>query len=853
MEDINKDSKQNKKNQPTWSKEIKHILVGLASLLIWGLGQVFNRQYIKGLFFFVFFVGLLFTEYATGKYNQVIDPYRYLPGTDYSDIFATNFYTRIYQKEFTSEDYSYELPDYIPEEERFVDFGQYIEENGQGVVSMDLLTKFIAKDLVDHNPVRMYSLIEESTAIVKNQLRSSDLYYDNPEDTAAITALNENKVILSQQLYHNEDYSALYQKKDALTSEYVNIKDPSDIIIYLSTENNTITAYDKDDLSKTPIVFPQYKLTGDLYLDSLKANIYLRILDGSTTYYTDIFNDPYDHTLLTASVLGVGPTTKPITLQTRSVYLDRNAHVVYELFDPETTVQSLYVGYHTTEFSSLFAEYLGGLYSTAGYSYKETDMQRFLIKVYFEMHPDLKQQFEIDFSNFFYEQAGIFVKGFWGVITLGEHSPWSINEYQTIVDALDTTGVSTYLPSLEIRGHISTLVLLDGLIGVLLLVYFIIFMIWGVIDAYMVSKKLELASEKDKNDLLKSTKEYFKTVYEEGFEYIVLSPAIFVITFISIMPILFGFLIAFTSISGNKSLTENFSWVGFNNFIYLFDFTNGLGEQFGVAFWNVLLWTTIWAFFSTFTVFFGGFFQAVILNSEHVPFKKFWRTILILPWAIPGLLSQMVFSVMFNEYGFINELLRSIGLYDRLFELGWLGKTAAEAQQLIGLDKLLYLGSDNIQWFSNPVNPTFVRVTLIVVNIWLGFPYFMALMSGVMTSIDKTLYEAARIDGADKNQLFKFITFPLVMYSTAPILIMTFSGNFNNFGVIYFITGGGPNAGEAFRGYAGDTDILISWMYKLTVNYSIYNMASVFSVLIFIFVGSVTAWNLTRTRAFKED
>ena len=140
-----------------------------------------------------------------------------------------------------------------------------------------------------------------------------------------------------------------------------------------------------------------------------------------------------------------------------------------------------------------------------------------------------------------------------------------------------------------------------------------------------------------------------------------------------------------------------------------------------------------------------------------------------------------------------------------------------------------------------------------MINIWLGFPYFMALMTGVMTAIDKTLYEAADIDGANGWQKIRLITMPLVLYSTAPILIMTFSGNFNNFGVIYFITGGGPNDGKPSLGFAGDTDILISWMYKLTVDYSIYNMASVFSVLIFLFVGSVTAWNLSRTRAFQED
>jgi arabinogalactan oligomer/maltooligosaccharide transport system permease protein len=217
---------------------------------------------------------------------------------------------------------------------------------------------------------------------------------------------------------------------------------------------------------------------------------------------------------------------------------------------------------------------------------------------------------------------------------------------------------------------------------------------------------------------------------------------------------------------------------------------------------------------------------------------------------MPALLSQMVFSVMFGETGFINNLFRQVGLYDLFMKLGWLGR---DFSMLEGVEKLFYIGRDNIQWFTNPFNPTFVKIILIIVNIWLGFPYFMALMSGIMTAIDKSLYEAADIDGATKWQKLRYITMPLILYSTAPILIMTFSGNFNNFGVIYFITGGGPNAGSYSRGFAGDTDILISWMYKLTVDESIYNIASVFSVLIFIFVGSITAWNLSRTRAFKED
>jgi len=344
--------------------------------------------------------------------------------------------------------------------------------------------------------------------------------------------------------------------------------------------------------------------------------------------------------------------------------------------------------------------------------------------------------------------------------------------------------------------------------------------------------------------------DYFKDVYERSYEYIILSPAIFVLAFISIMPIVFGFMIAFTDIAGNESMLDNFDYVGFRNFIAIFDFSSGLGQSFGQAFWRVLGWTVIWAILSTATVFFGGFFQALILNSEKVVFRKFWRTLFILPWAIPALLSQMVFSVMFKELGFVNQFLKDLGVYDILFDLGMLG---VNYESLSGIRTLFYLGLDNIQWFTNPFNTTFVRGSIVMINIWLGFPYFMALMTGVMTAIDKTLYEAADIDGASGWQKIRLITMPLVLYSTAPILIMTFSGNFNNFGVIYFITGGGPNDGKPSLGFAGDTDILISWMYKLTVDYSIYNMASVFSVLIFLFVGSVTAWNLSRTRAFQED
>ncbi len=467
-----------------------------------------------------------------------------------------------------------------------------------------------------------------------------------------------------------------------------------------------------------------------------------------------------------------------------------------------------------------------------------------MFKVALDLDPILQEEFEARYSNFFYDKAGLFIKSFWAVTTLGEIGNFSYKQHMAVEDALLPSNISLNT-SYEIMGHVSVQVLLEGIIGVILFAFFMIPLVWSASDAYKVS------NQKTKKEEVESQKTYFKTVYENCFEYIVLSPALFVLAFISIMPIIFGFILAFTSISGAQSMISNFSFVGLDNFINLFSFTDGLGSSFGTMFWKVLGWTILWAVLATGTVFFGGLFQALILNSEHIVFRKFWRCILILPWAIPGLLSQMVFSVIFNETGLINEIVEMLGFYGLFESWGILGVPYDSITNPI--QQFFYLGPRDIQWFSNVNNIVLTRTTLIVVNVWLGFPYFMALMSGVMTSIDKTLYEAAEIDGATKYQQLKLITFPLVLYSTAPILIMSFSGNFNNFGVIYFITGGGPNDGFIDRAYAGDTDILISWMYKLTVDYSIYNMASVFSVLIFIVVGSVTAWNLSRTKAFQED
>lgn len=155
-------------------------------------------------------------------------------------------------------------------------------------------------------------------------------------------------------------------------------------------------------------------------------------------------------------------------------------------------------------------------------------------------------------------------------------------------------------------------------------------------------------------------------------------------------------------------------------------------------------------------------------------------------------------------------------------------------------------------------DPNMAKLTLILVNIWIGFPYSMILITSTMTSISSSMYEAAQIDGANKWQQFKDITFPLVMYQLKPTLIMQFAGNINNFGAVFFLTGGGPalnigNTNVSISTQAGSTDLLISWIYKLTMYSNEYNTASVLSILVFIVLVPFALYNFTRTKSFKDS
>ncbi|MFH5882339.1 carbohydrate ABC transporter permease [Liberiplasma polymorphum] len=774
------------------------ILKGIASGLVWGLGQVFNRQWFKGLFFFVFFAIFMLVEFViTGSYTQEFSIYDKMPGRDMTVETSRGY----------MQDYYYSYQQGIYQETRFL---YYVAELNN--------LEFDENDGIFMDPASGQLVAPESRRVVFNpsdlynylgmRLREIDDEFDLSDELEPIAeqlAIDEIMILTSRRIREEAERALpMLENYDEMLTDRITV---------IAIEEMTAAELDPNDQE----ALDAYIAANFTRLRTLSRT---QLIDEyAAEIYDDVFQSNYDYVY---------------RLYYNNFYLE----FLKNLYGTE---------YLKFEDINAFKTSLQAGVNTNRDSYNADAYNKMLVNLYFSYDLEVYERNLEQFDNFFHERAGFFVKGLWSIATLGEVPQRVIFQHRVFDFFLPTAGARTFEGrNIVITGHHSTQLLLRGIISTLLMLYFAVIMTWSIRDAYITAKK------RRNNEEVLSEVDYFKHVYEEAFEYIVLLPALMVITFISIMPILFGMLVAFTNYN-NEHIPPGqlISWVGLENFRLIFTLGRSGGMPFGEVFFRVLWWTLIWAVFSTITCFFGGFFQAIILNNKNVAWRKIWRGILILPWAIPALISQMVFRVMFADRGYINTVLSRTWVYDFLREHGMLGRSFAEAGT--GIDRLLYFGNEHIQWITNEANPWFVRIFLIVLNIWLGFPFFMALMSGVMTSIDKSLYEAASIDGATGFQQFKFITMPLVLLATSPLLIMTFAGNFNNFGVIYFITGGGPG-GDFTTAFAGQTDILISWIYKLTTDDNIrwYSMASVFSILIFLIIGTLSAWNFTRTRAFKE-
>ena len=342
------------------------------------------------------------------------------------------------------------------------------------------------------------------------------------------------------------------------------------------------------------------------------------------------------------------------------------------------------------------------------------------------------------------------------------------------------------------------------------------------INEQIIKEEKQLATAKD--DLRAMVDKNFHTT-------LLALPTLGIIIF-TVLPIFFMILVAFTTYDANHNPPLNlFGWAGFDNFAQLFTWTNSGGASFSMTFGQILLWTLVWAFFATFTNYFLGMLVAMLINKKGIKLKKLWRTILVFSIAIPQFISILYVSQMFATDGIINNIIGTVA--------GWFNK-----------------GNPDFVFVPIPFweNQWLARITVIVINIWIGVPYLMLIVTGILMNIPADLYESANIDGASPAQQYMKITLPYMLFITGPYLLTSFTGNMNNFNVIYLLTGGGPKDINMY-GNAGKTDLLITWLFSLAINDSNYKLAAVIGIMVFIVVAvvSLVVYNLIPSTKNEEE
>ena len=366
---------------------------------------------------------------------------------------------------------------------------------------------------------------------------------------------------------------------------------------------------------------------------------------------------------------------------------------------------------------------------------------------------------------------------------------------------------------------------------------------FAIIALFLVVYNLSIASSyKTDKDLREGKKpttfiEDLKTLLDSRFHLTLLTPAIILLVVFTVVPTILMILISFTDMQTNAASSGLvlISWKGLANFVELFSGSSSSGSmiaaEVGKNFASVLTWTFEWALLATFSCYFGGIFLALLINKKEVKFKKMWRTIFILTIAIPQFITLLVLRNLLSGNGPINTMLK---------EWGWISESI----------NFLQFGSNT----STPVvtgGVWLARITVLLINLYIGIPYTMLMTSGILMNIPKDLYEAATIDGANKWQMFRKITLPYVIFVTTPYLISSFIGNITSFNTIFLTTGGGPSKGTG--SIAGHTDLLVTWLYKLTMEDSKFNAGSIIGILTFIITAFITLVCYRNSKAYKEE
>ncbi|MDE6974607.1 MAG: sugar ABC transporter permease [Lachnospiraceae bacterium] len=323
---------------------------------------------------------------------------------------------------------------------------------------------------------------------------------------------------------------------------------------------------------------------------------------------------------------------------------------------------------------------------------------------------------------------------------------------------------------------------------------------------------------KEKGMHIPTFRDDLKSLLEENLHAFLLAFPIFGIICFTIVPLIFMILIAFTSYDHEHQPPGNlFQWVGLDNFKAMFS----QGSKLASTFWPVLSWTLIWAVLATVSCYILGLLLALLINRKGTRAKGFWRFMFVLSVAVPQFVTLLSMRTIFNANGPVNVILR---------EIGAIGAT------------------ESIPFFTNPL---YAKITIICINIWIGVPFTMLSTTGILQNIPEELYEAAKIDGASAPIIFRKITLPYMLFVMTPNLITAFTGNINNFNVIFLLSGGGPDSLDYY--YAGKTDLLVTWLYRLTITQKDYNLGAVIGILVFVILAVLSLITYRRTGSYKDE
>lgn len=373
----------------------------------------------------------------------------------------------------------------------------------------------------------------------------------------------------------------------------------------------------------------------------------------------------------------------------------------------------------------------------------------------------------------------------------------------------------------------SLLILLFGVVSLVFLVVAVILWIINVKATYAV--QLQAESGKKVNTFRQDLHE----LLNDKFHFTLLFLPILGVIIFNVLPLIVMICVAFTNYDqGHMPPAALFTWVGLDNFKSLF--STSLTITFSYSFQKILIWTLVWAVFATFTTYIGGILLALLINSKLTKCKKLWRTLFIIAIAVPQFVTLLLMRNFFANSGIVNTICANIGLTDFLREIG-----------LITTSYIPFL-----------THPVWAKVTIIIINIWVGVPYLMLIATGVLMNIPEELKESARIDGANNFHVFKSITMPYMLFITGPYLVTQFTANINNFNVIYLLTQDVyTTTNQQMAASQGkEIDLLVTWLYRLTSEQYNYKMAAVIGICVFVIcaVFTLLAFN-TLIKGDKED